>query len=257
VTLPLLFRRAAVVRTVSAGPAREDLAGPSRFLIHTLSEAQTAALTQVARSIPARLNDLLLRDYFLMLEQWNQGSAEARRPLRVLVPTNLRRKQDYRMPAANVFSYAFLTRRKADFQDRRGLLESLRAEMAMIRREKWGLYFEAGLRLVCVFPELLRWSLKRRWPFATAVFTNLGAGFDHVPLPWHEGRRRAGDLQVENGYGAGPIRPETRISLAVHTYAGRMSIAVMCDEELFSPEDQQRIMQAYLNQLDRTVELGN
>ncbi len=96
--------------------------------------------------------------------------------------------------------------------------------MAAIKSEKRGLYFEAGLRLSCFWPRLMRWSLNRRWPFATAVFTNLGTGLDNVPVPVHNGRRTSGDLVFEGGSGAGPLRPDTRVSFAVHTYAGRMAL---------------------------------
>ena len=38
------------------------------------------------------------------------------------------------MPAANVFSYAFLTRYAADCQDSERLLQSIRDEMAAVKR---------------------------------------------------------------------------------------------------------------------------
>ncbi len=74
------------------------------YLVHHLSEDETAALSRIARQLSVMLNDLLVRDYFLMLAAWNKGTAEERRPIRLAVPTNLRRREDYRMPAANVFS---------------------------------------------------------------------------------------------------------------------------------------------------------
>jgi len=222
--------------------------------VHTLTERETAELTRVARQRSVRLHHLLLRDYFLMLADWNRGTSESKRPIRVLVPTNLRRKIDYRMPAANVFGYVFVTRRPGECNERAPLLASLSEEMSKIRRQKWGLYYEASLRLFCIWPPLLRWSLNRKWPFATAVFTNLNAGFDHIPLPWQDGRRVAGDLVVENGYGAGQINAETRLSLAVHSYAGRMSISVRADKQWFAAEEQRAILGAYLDQLRKTVE---
>jgi hypothetical protein len=107
--------------------------------------------------------------------------------------------------------------------------------------------------MFCIWPGLLRRSLERKWPFATAVFTNLNAGFDHMPLPWRNGRRTAGDLELESGYGAGPIRPETRISTAVHTYAGRMSVALVCDKQSFGLEQHRALLQAYLDKLRLTM----
>jgi hypothetical protein len=254
VMLSLQCRRPAVVSDCGqpASASRSESSVPE-FLLHTLSMAETEKLTRTARKCSVRLNDLLVRDYFLMLARWNRGTTESRRPIRILVPTNLRRKHDYRMPAANVFSFAFLTRRGGDCQRRGDFLQSVHAEMNLIKSQKRGLYYEAGMRLLCFWPSLLRRSLARQWPFATAIFTNLGSGFEHVPLPWHEGRRVAGDLVLEAGYGAGPIRPDTRVSVAVHTYAGRMSIALRCDSRVFGLPQQHAILQAYLDQLQITL----
>jgi hypothetical protein len=257
VNLPLLFRRAAVVSNHDNRPAagsHEDSA--HGFLLHALTESETAKLSQIAQKLSVRLNDLLVRDYFLMLVDWNRETAESRRPIRIVVPTNLRRKKDYRMPAANVFSYAFLTRGARDCEHPARLLKSIHAEMAAIKREKRGVYYEAGLRLLCNWPGLLRRSLNRKRAFATAVFSNLGEGLNHLPLPLREGRRMAGDLVLETGYGAALIRPETRVSVAVHTYAGRMSIVVRCDGQFFGPLQQGAILRAYLNQLQTTLNGG-
>jgi NRPS condensation-like uncharacterized protein len=255
ISFALLLRRAAVVDDHGARPsAASDAALVEDFLVHTLSEHETAELERVARKLSVRLHDLLLRDYYLMLASWNQGTLESRRPIRMMVPINVRRKQDYRMPAANVFSYAFLTRRTGDCRRRTSLLESIRTEMTAIKRTRRGLSYELSLRLLCLWPPLLRRSLNRKWAFATAVFSNLNAGFDHVRLPWRDGRRAAGDLVLENGYGIGPIRPETRVCCAVHTYAGRMSICMRCDRKYFGQENQRALLDAFLTQLRETIE---
>jgi hypothetical protein len=257
--VPLMVRRAAVLsdrgeQAATSDSVEHEVSVGSEFLVHTLSEEETAALADVARDLEVRLHELMLRDYYLMLAAWNEGTPEARLPLRVLVPINMRRKQDYRMPAANMFGFAFTTRRMRDCRCRVALLESICREMATIKSTRWPLYHELGVRLFSLCPPLLRYSVRRKWTFATAVFTNLNAGFDHVPLPWRDDRRLAGELVVENGYGAGPIRPDTRLSLAIHNYAGRLSIALTCDRSVFGPAQQQALLQAYLVQLRRTAE---
>ena len=83
------------------------------------------------------------------------------------------------------------------------------------------------------------------------MFSNLNAGFDHVRLPWRDGRRAAGDLVLENGYGIGPIRPETRVCCAVHTYAGRMSICMCCDRKYFGQENQRATVRRVSNAATR------
>jgi hypothetical protein len=254
VTLPLNYRRAAIVSD-HAAPAVNTSgvnAGPND-LVHHLTEFETAELSRVASKLEVMLNDLFVRDYFLMLTAWNRGTSEARRQIRILVPTNLRRREDYRMPATNVFSFSFLSRWARDCQDRAALLASVHDEMAEIKQQKRGRYFEAGLRLFCIWPNLLRWSLSRDWPFATAIFSNLGTGLDNVPLPDSDGHKICGDLVFERGSGAAPIRRDTRVSFAVHAYAGRLAVCARSDPRVFSAAQQQAILDAYIEQLRTTI----
>lgn len=256
---PLSLRSAALVSADVTPPAARTAAQQvsDEFLVEHLSHEETKALARVAADKGVMLNDLLLRDYFLMLAEWNRSTAEARKPLRVMIPTNMRRRQDLRLPAANVFSYAFLTRAARECRDPVKLLHSIRDEMADIKREKRGLYYEAGLRLLCRWPSFVRWSLNRPTCFATAVFTNLSSGFDRVPLPSHDGCKIAGDLLFETGAGAGPIRPGTRSSFAAHNYAGRLAISAVCDAQVFSPAQQQALLAAYLSKLRETIAAGD
>ncbi len=259
ITLPIQTIRAAVVSEHGQGSPTLPPSGAgcaADDLVNHLSQEETAELSRIAGSLGVMLNDLLLRDYFLTLADWNRGTAEDRRPIRVLLPTNMRRREDYRMSAANVFSFTFLSRRLPQCADRTKLLGSLRDEIRLIKRQKRGLYFEAGLRLFCIWPALLRWSLRRQWPFATAIFTNLGTGLDNVPLPECAGRKVCGDLVFEGGAGAGPIRPDTRVSCAVHTYAGRMAICVRCDPRFFPAAQREEIAEAYLAALRTTIRTG-
>jgi len=251
----LQFRRPAVVVNHNE-PCRESLPVDTigEYLVHHLTEAETAALSRVARVQTVMLHDLLLRDYFLTLERWNRGTREGRRPIRMAVPTNLRRREDYRMPAANVFSLAFITRQGRQCLRRGELLTSIRDEMALIKSQKRGQYFEAGLRISSFWPTLMRWSVNRKWPFATAVFTNLGTGLDNVPLPAIDGLKVCGALTFEGGAGAGPLRPDTRVSIAVHTYAGRMAVCLRCDPSLFRIEQQREILDSYIEHLRATIE---
>jgi hypothetical protein len=257
VTLPLNLRRAAVVSDHGSQPAHTAREVVPNDLVHYLTEDETAELSRVAGALSVMLNDLLVRDYFLTLAEWNRATSESRRPLRILIPTNLRRREDYRMPAANVFSFAFLTRRCHDCDDRDALLASVRDEMALVKSQKRGLYFEAALRLFCVFPWMLRLSLKRKWTFATAIFSNLGTGLDNVPLPQRDGLKLCGDLVFESGAGAAPIRPDTRVSFAVHTYAGRLAICVRCDPRLFDAGQQQAILDDYVDRLRTTIAMAS
>jgi NRPS condensation-like uncharacterized protein len=257
VHLPLSVRPAALVSEQKPSVASDCLVPslPTDFLVETLNEDETAALSRVAAQCAVMLNDLLLRDFFMMLAAWNCRTSQERGPLRVMIPTNMRRREDARMPAANVFSYAFITRYGSACRNRKQLLKSISDDMAKIKRDKLGLYYEAGLRLFCRFPGFVRWSVNRKWAFATAVFTNLGSAFDHLPLPSKDRHKFAGDLILETGAGAGPIRPDTRISFSAHSYAGRLSIGARCDPRCFTPSQQRALLASYVEQLRTTIHL--
>ena len=87
------------------------------FLSMSLDRAEHQRLRSAATERGAMLNDLLLRDMFLAMDDWNlqQGARRRARRLRIMMPTDLRDSEDCEMPAANLTSYAFLTR-KAQFQ---------------------------------------------------------------------------------------------------------------------------------------------
>ncbi len=86
---------------------------------HLFSRAETDRLRQVARRNKVSLNDLLTRDVFLAVRDWNShvGPQSPGRWLRVNMPVSLRSGIHDSMPAANAMSYTFLTRRVADCAD--------------------------------------------------------------------------------------------------------------------------------------------
>ena len=96
VHLPLSLREAALVSDEKGGLACDQLVPslPSDFLVEHLTQEETAALSRVAAKQSVMLNDLLVRDYFLTLAEWNRGTSQERRPLRILIPTNMRGRED-------------------------------------------------------------------------------------------------------------------------------------------------------------------
>lgn len=252
----VLFQRPAVAQPGDSPRPDGPLPAVPDYTVDELTEAETVGLAELASARGIMLHDLLLRDLFITLRDWAPSAARGRQPLRVLVPTNLRRGRDYRMPAANLFSYVFMTRHTRALEDRSALLASISDEMNQIKEERRGRYFEAGLRLFCLWPPLLHLVLKRRWPFATAVFSNLGTSFDNLPFPGEKGNRTCGQLRFLAGSGAALIRRDTRCAFAVHGHEGRLGVSLRCDPRWFSKEQQRELLMAYLGQLRKTLELG-
>ncbi len=94
-------------------PAGEPLVSDVGHLSQTCPEDVAVALRRAAADAGATLNDLLLRDLFLTVRSWQAaaGAEPGRKRLRILMPQNLRTRDDRGLPAANVMSFAFLTRR--------------------------------------------------------------------------------------------------------------------------------------------------
>lgn len=244
-----LFRPAAEVvspRGVRSAAVDE----PDPYVAAELSAQDTSALSARAKAQGATVNDLVLRDLFLTLHDWNvrHGGAD-RRQLRVLVPTNLRLEADATMPAANVLGFAFLSRSARQLRDPSELLRNLHEEMAAIKRWRLGLYFVAGVRIACRWPALLGWSLRRRHAFATAVFSNMAAVFHDLGLRQRDGRAIVGDAELVWMSSAPPIRPGTRVALATVTYAGALNLHLRGDVRYLSRGDVQQLLDALVTRL--------
>ena len=88
VHLPLSLRQAALVSNERSSD-RNDMpipTLPTDYLVRYLTEEETTALGHVALKQSVMLNDLLVRDYLLMLADWNRGTSQAHGPLRIRNP---------------------------------------------------------------------------------------------------------------------------------------------------------------------------
>lgn len=242
---PLLLQRAQAV----ASPHAQIISSPPKVFSYAeqwLTAAESEQLIERAKSQGVTVNDLLLRELFLVLHHWNQQHESRSRPIRILVPTNLRVPEDVAMPAANVLSFVFLTRSQGDLRDADKLLNSIREETAAIKKWRLGLYFVGGLGIATRLPGLVAWFLRRRWPFATAVFTNLGPVFSRAPGSLTNGKICCGTGTLERVSGTAPLRPDTRLAVTALTYAGRLGIFVKCDPQWFTEEEQSQLLQMFV-----------
>ncbi len=227
------------------------------FCTQTLEPEDVRELRRISTSHGVTFNDVLLRDLFLTLQGWNEAHAEqGPRRFRINVPTNLRARPDQFMPAANVLSFAFLTRDSVDCRDPRELLRSIHAETTRIKQLRLGLYFVGGLRFGCHIPGLVRWSLRRKGSFATAVLSYVGRVFVRTRLPRQDGKLVCGNVVLQRVAGVPPVRPGTRASLAVILYGGSTSIHLRCDPHYFNAPQTQQLLGAYLDQIRQTIRQG-
>ncbi len=221
-----------------------------------LSEACTKELHDASRRQGVTLNDLLLRDMFLTVADWNERASASPRHgwLRILMPMNLRGVEDDAMPAANLVSLSFLTRRAEECRRPRRLLAGIHSETSSIKRIRRGLYFirviEATLALCGKIPRLL---VGRRCR-ATVVFSNMGdiGHWFSKTFPCRGGRIVVGNLMLEGITAAPPIRPNTTAAVLVYSYAQRLNVNVLCDLRVFSPRQAEELLRDYTQRLQET-----
>jgi hypothetical protein len=222
------------------------------FVDFTLGVEESRGLRTAAAAEGVTLNDLLLRDLFLVLTQWNAEHGR-RGNMRINLPTSLRGRQDIELPAANVISYAFIDRKLGRRADPVRLLDSLAQETSQIKSQRPGLLFLGGLGFACGIRGLVPWMLRRRRSFATATLSNLGKLWTRSPL------RRGGKLDVggavlERMSGAPPIRPLTRAGFAVLDYARQITLTLRCDRACFSREQSQALLDRFIARLKQSVD---
>ncbi|MEX0679044.1 MAG: hypothetical protein WD063_18365 [Pirellulales bacterium] len=245
----------AVPVGASAGKAspREILA----FETETLNGEESAALRAIAASLDATPNDLLLRDFLLVLRDWNRRHAsDSPGRLRINVPVNVRRREEIRMPVANRLGFGFVTAEPADADDPRKLLDVVRRETLRIKQRKLGLYFLGGLLFACRVPGMVPWSLRRNRSFATAVLSNVGRFVPDRALR-RDGRWSCGDLVLDRVAGVPPIRKLTRVAVIVGEYGGETTFCLRCDPHFFDARETRALLSAFMERVRETLRRGN
>jgi hypothetical protein len=253
--IKFFWQRPAPLAALASPPPNAVPPRPS-FVTAFLSPATTHALRSLASQAGATTNDLLMRELFVMLARWNEaaGGCSPRRRLRILMPQNLRERDDYRLPLTNAMSFAFVTRR-ANWRERpAAFLESLREETEAVRRGKLSLYFLGALGSIRS-AGLLRPLLRGPFCFATAVLSNLGDPSRRfiASLPHTAGGLAVGNLVYRHVLGVPPTRPRTHVVFTVANHGSTMSVTCKWDHHRYNPQDGRRILDDYVAQLDDTA----
>jgi hypothetical protein len=229
---------------------------PRPYLSEICCPEMTRALRRAASAAQVNLNDLLLRDLFIALCQWNaqHGDQPDRRRLRILMPHSLRSREDAAMSAANAMSFAFLTRSARRCRRPAELLASIRAETARIRDEKLSLYFLGSIASL-QSAGLLQWLLDRQLCFASAVLTNVGDPTRRFStrFPRSGSGLAVGNVLLQDISGTAPLRPLTRAAFCVGNSAQNIRIYLKTDPRYFTLGDARSLLQAYANRLTATA----
>ncbi|MBI85842.1 MAG: hypothetical protein CMJ81_21820 [Planctomycetaceae bacterium] len=220
---------------------------------HTFSKEETQSLKRVAKQQGASLNDLLLRDLFLVINTWNSehGREGIGRWLRIMMPVNLRTEEFSRLPAANVLSYGFLTRDCRECDEPVQLLAGISRETREIKFGGSSLMFLKSINMLRKIKGGLKRMSDPQKCYATVVLSNVGDITTRlaVSLPSRNGRLVAGDVVLEAVRGCPPLRQNTRAVFHVMTCCGEMTVAARGWPELFGVEETGDLLQRFIHQL--------
>ena len=210
-----------------------------------------------AQQLGVTTNDLALRDMFLTVNCWNSTHSGNRRGwLRINMPTSLRGKRDLRMPAANVLGYALLTRHDRECGSPDRLLHAIAHDTKAIQTWSLGAMFVDALRTTARVPFGMFLGTRLMQRPATIVLSNLGNPTRRfrARFPQSEGRIQAGDVRLISIVGTPPIRPGTRMALAIMCYGGRLEIGVHSDPRYFSPDDARTFVRGFVDRMKHTAD---
>jgi hypothetical protein len=246
----LLRRRPAPLTSPSTGP-RPAASFPG---IHstTIPREEYETIRASALASGAILNDLLIATLFRTLHEWTQaaGDRSARRPLRIMMPVDLRDGESLCLPAVCLASYSFLTREQSQCRDAAQLLQDVATKTAEIKNERSGVKFSDGVA-AALSSRTLGLVVGAPICLASAVFSNIGDPTRRFSarLPRRDGRLAVGNLLVDEITGVPPLRPHTRATFFSCSYRRRLTISVRCDPAYLSDQDAARLLEIYVRHL--------
>lgn len=215
----------------------------------TLASDDSARMLGRARSEGLALNDLGLALLFHQTRQWHeqQGTRGRRQRIRLLMPLDIRTREDLRLSAANRLSFAFLGRTHHQCKNWQELLQSVQAETRTIKESRVYLDFLRSLRAIHGRPELLRRMVRRNRNMATAVFTYAGDMHRGVTRIFAEesGATRIGDALLEGIVAAPPVRSHTNISIGFVIAHSQISLSASWNREVFTADDAREFLSQY------------
>ncbi|MDR1385698.1 MAG: WS/DGAT domain-containing protein [Planctomycetaceae bacterium] len=222
-----------------------------------LSSEETRQYLARAKANEVTVNDLMLRDLFLTIGEWQKRWLTSTAVnsfdtglIRVSVPMNLRTEQHQHIPAANTVTMIFLDRKQRDFSDPQRLLQSVHREMNWIKRTQQKHVFLLGLRLRQFLPGGLAQALKSPKCGATCVLSNLGRVFERLTIPQrNDGKLMIGNAVLEEIDATPPIRPGTLISISTLTYAGRIRVILRYDSQNMTAQQAEDFLQKLRNKM--------
>jgi len=230
--------------------ARESSAVDNELLCHAqLDRAFSERILEKCQVESVRMSELSMALLFRACAEWNRGLGDrnAKSRLRLMMPYDLRGRNDLKMPATNRLSFVFLGRNYGQCDHLDALLKSVQEELVAIKETNLQLDLLHGLAAGVRWPKLMRWGLSRSNSMATAVITYVGdvsRGMDRV-FPDKECTRPIGDAVLTSIMGAPPVRRNTNISLGLCINWGQINISAAWNRQVMTGRECEKFLELY------------
>lgn len=255
----LIFRKPAPLNPLSEPSASAQQTSGRAIRTRMLPRTLSRGLRAFAARRNVSVNDVCIWEMMLQIHDWQHraGQAAAADPwIRVSVPISMRTIEHQSMPACNMVSYAFVTRRDSECRDPDALLASVHQQTSDMLFNREGIVALKFLGLVRKVPGLMKLLLSWKSCFCTVVLANVGDVRKRFSgrFPLRQGRWIAGNVVVENLCGVAPVRPNTRAAVTVGDYGDQFGVHLRTDDTVFSHRDAELFLTEFTDRLLRLVD---
>ena len=227
------FRPTPLARVTTSvdSPAVDSKCDPRSppYMWLDFDQASTDRLRVAASAGGVSLNDSIIAAVMRAAVAWNTHAGRRPGNVRVTMPVNLR-QPGQREPANNNLGYAFLDRTAAQCTKAHELATSIATATRWILDHNAAAFFLDAIAFLARWPWLLRLTTRLPLCISTVVVSNIGdpsrrmrSGVGKV-----DGCDAPADLVIQGSLGVPPLRPQTRASIGVTTYAGRLALCCLC-----------------------------
>lgn len=231
----------------------------ARFVSHSFSTADTAALRSHARSSNVSLNTLLIRDAFVTIDSVRQSfdGYLPEQDIRIAVPGDLRSTQNNSgFPAGNFFSMIFPHKNAKQIADEDGLLQWIHQEVKSARTDYFLAIFRLSLKFLRLIPGQLEREANTNQCNTTLLLTNVGTALNEVERAATT-KINFGGVTLESIELVAPVRLFQSIAISTLEYAGEQTITVTYDPRIHEPSQAEGILQTYVSQLLSRINMSN
>ncbi|MDR0391797.1 MAG: hypothetical protein LBH59_07820 [Planctomycetaceae bacterium] len=224
--------------------------GNSGFLFVRLNQNLTSRIIKKSKSNKLTIGDILLSSLFISLANSKYLSfAETDKDikeirdnefLRIGLVNNMRGLDAETIPACNMISYSFPTRRFIDCRDNINFYKKMSEEMRYIKDYNVGKTFIDGLSFFMRVPFFMKKFMASSRCLASVILSSMNRlelSFSSEFPRDESGFICVGEMKLLELYSAAPYRRGTPISITTNTYAGQLGLFVQYDTKKVTPND--------------------